>query len=139
MLSSGFPLLTILAAAVASWLVGAVWYMAFGKAWMTALGKTRADLTGPSGKTSLVPFFVSFLAELLMAFVLAWLIARSFPGGLSFENGIIMGFVVWLGFVLTTITVNYQFARAKSLLTLIDSGHWLAVLLVQGAILGALR
>ncbi len=47
------------------------------------------------------------------------------------------GFFVWVGFVLTTIGVNQAFHGTKPLVTLIDAGHWLAVLLVMGAIIGA--
>ena len=43
---------------------------------------------------------------------------------------------IWLGFVITTMVVNYAFHGARHALTLIDGGHWLGVLLIQGAILG---
>jgi hypothetical protein len=45
---------------------------------------------------------------------------------------------VWLGFVATTLVVNNTFQGAKRSLTYIDSGHWLGVLLLQGAIIGLL-
>jgi hypothetical protein len=40
------------------------------------------------------------------------------------------------GFVITTMAVNHAFQGARGSLTLLDGGHWLGVLLVQGAILG---
>ena len=40
------------------------------------------------------------------------------------------------GFVATTITVNNAFQKRSFALTLIDGGHWLLVLLVQGTVLG---
>lgn len=54
------------------------------------------------------------------------------------RNGVISGAFCWLGFVATTITVNYAFAMRKAMLTVIDSGHWLAELIVMGAIIGAM-
>ena len=42
--------LAVLAAAVAGWLIGAVWYGVLGNAWMAALGWTAADMTGPDGR-----------------------------------------------------------------------------------------
>jgi hypothetical protein len=45
---------------------------------------------------------------------------------------------VWFGFVVTTIMVNQRF-NGGAILTVIDAGHWLAVLLAEGAILGAVR
>ena len=43
---------------------------------------------------------------------------------------------MWLGFVITTLSVNNAFQGAKPALTVIDGGHWLGVLLLQGAIIG---
>ena len=45
--------------------------------------------------------------------------------------------LVWLGFVITTLTVNNAFQRRSPVLTVIDGGHWLAVLIVQGIVVGA--
>jgi hypothetical protein len=126
--------LAILAATVASWLVGAAWYMALGKLWMEAIGKTQEELVGPSGKPSPVPFIVSFLAELVMAVVLALLVVRAGPA--TVFNGIATGFLAWLGFVATSMIVNHRFGGDRPMLTVIDSGHWLAVLVVQGAVIG---
>ena len=55
---------------------------------------------------------------------------------MSIRAGIISGFLLWLGFVITTMAVNHTFQGARRSLTLIDGGHWLGVLLIQGAILG---
>ena len=60
-------------------------------------------------------------------------------GGPTLTNGVISGALVWLGFVITTIAVNNAFQRKKPMLTVIDGGHWLAVLLLQGVVLGLLR
>ena len=46
--------------------------------------------------------------------------------------------MAWLGFVVTTNVVNNAFQKRKPMLTAIDSGHWLAVLVVQGIVLGVL-
>jgi Protein of unknown function (DUF1761) len=71
-----------------------------------------------------------------MAWVLAGLIKHIGP--VTIRAGLISGGFCWFGFVLTTITVNNAFGGRKYALTAIDSGHWLAVLLVIGAILGGL-
>jgi uncharacterized protein DUF1761 len=132
---SGINYLAVFLAAIAAWLVGAVWYMALGKSWMSALGKTREELTGSSGKPSVAPFITSFVAELVMASVLAFFIVQLGP--VTLASGIATGFLAWLGFVATSMVVNHRFSGARPLLTLIDSGHWLAVLFVEGAGIGA--
>ncbi len=73
-----------------------------------------------------------------MAWMFAGVLLHMAQGGLatSLRTGVISGFFLWLGFVITTMAVNHAFQGAKWSLTLIDGGHWLGVLLIQGAILG---
>ena len=132
---AGVNYLAIIAAAVASWLVGAAWYMAFAKPWMAARGwASKEEMVAQQGKPSPVPFVISFVAELVMAWTLAGVIGHAGP--VTVVNGLISGSLVWLGFVATTMVVNHGFGGQKPALTVIDGGHWLAVLLVQGAIIG---
>jgi hypothetical protein len=133
----GINYLAVLAAAVASWIVGAAWYMALAKPWLAAVGKTQADLVGPSGKPSPAPLVIAFVAEVVMAWVLAGVIGHLGPGQATIRNGLISGAFVWLGFVITTVAVNNAYTQRKPALTAIDGGHWLAVLLVQGLVIGA--
>src|SRR5262249_334571 len=127
----------VLAAAVAGWVVGAVWYGVLGKQWMAALGWTEADCAGPDGKRHLPigPRILAFVAQIIMALMLAGIIGH-IGGSASIVNGIVSGALVWFGFVITSIAVNNAFQKKKPMLTVIDGGHWLAVLVVQGIILG---
>lgn len=130
--------LAILAAAVVAWVAGAVWYGLLGRQWLDALGKTReaikADQQG-SGLPMWFPFVLSFVAELVMAFVLASLMFQANVGPPGFVDGLLWGGFVWLGFVLTTVAVNYAYPSRKLALTVIDAGHWLLVLLAMGLVL----
>jgi hypothetical protein len=86
-----------------------------------------------------VAYLITFLAELVMAWMLAGILLHLTQGGLAPgpRNGLISAAFLWLGFVATTLVVNHAFQGAKTALTMIDGGHWLGVLLIQGAILGA--
>jgi hypothetical protein len=133
---AGINYLAVLFAAVAAWVLGAVWYKIFSTQWLAALGKTRAELTGPDGKPkSFAPFILVFVAELIMAWMLAGVLGHL--GAVSIKNGVVSAAFLWFGFVLTTIAVNNAFPGRKIMLTVIDAGHWLAVLVLMGAIIGA--
>lgn len=123
-------------AAITSFMFGGVWYGALSNHWMQALGRTEAELKskGPSA----VPFAVTFVAQLIMAWMLAGLILHLAKAGISsgWRNGVIVAAFVWLGFVLMPLIVNHQFQMQRPKLTVIDGLHWLGVLLIQGAILG---
>ncbi len=57
---------------------------------------------------------------------------------MTVRSGVISGAFCWFGFVITTMLVNYSFARRGWRLLLIDGGHWLVVLVLMGAIIGAM-
>jgi hypothetical protein len=133
---AGLNYWAVLVAAVAAWVLGMAWYMALAKQWLAALGKTEADVKGPDGKPkSYAPLVLVFVAELIMAWVLAGLVGHF--GAVTVKNGVISGAFCWLGFVLTTVATNNAFGQRKTMLTVIDAGYWLIVLLVMGAIIGA--
>jgi hypothetical protein len=135
---AGVSYLAILTAAVAGWLLGAVWYTLLSKPWQQAAGITAGKIKQAQKTPAFyVPFVVALLAQIVMAWILAGLIAHLGPGQFTVRNGIISGAFVWLGFVITTMAVNNGFAGRDWRLLLIDGGHWLAVLLLMGAILGA--
>jgi Protein of unknown function (DUF1761) len=124
-------------AAIAGWLTGAGWYGVFGNRWMAALGWTEADLLGHDGKRHLPmgPLVLALIANLVMALMLAGIVGHIVPRP-TIIAGIASGALVWFGFVVTTQAVNNAFAKRSLALTLIDGGHWLAVLVVQGVVLG---
>lgn len=140
---AGVNYLAILVAAVAGWLVGAAYYMGpLSKHWIDAHGKTleqiKAEAKAREGTSAAwLPFVLALVAEIVMAWVLAGLIAHLGPGQVTVRNGIISALFVWAGFVATTIAVNNMFGFRRPKLSLIDAGHWLAVLVVMGAIIGA--
>ena len=74
-----------------------------------------------------------------MAWVLAGVIGHLGTGAITLRSGVIAGALMWLGFVATTLAVNHTFQGAKPILTLLDGGHWLGVLLLQGAVIGLAR
>jgi len=130
--------LAIAAAAMTAWVFGAIYYGVLGKAWMAALGETpeslKAKNAGKSGFAKAMPFVLSFIAEIIMAYVLYGLLIHI--NMFTMRAGIISGAICWLGFVLTTVAVNNAYPGRKTALTVIDAGHWLGVLAIMGAMLG---
>ena len=129
--------LAVLAAAAGAWIAGAVWYGVLGKFWLAALGKTKAELMGPGGKPQPGPFILSFVADLVIAFVLAGVVGAVGAGKVNVLTGVVTAALLWLGFVVTTLAVNNAFSGRKTTLTVIDAGQWLFALAVAGAIIGA--
>lgn len=132
---SNLNFLSVLAATVAGWLFGAVWYTALAKPWIAAQGwRGREDMPQKTGAAAAAPFIISFVAELIMATMLFGIVHHI--GEVNVRRALFSAFFIWLGFVATTTTVNYAFPARRPMLTVIDAGHWLGVLLVMGLVIG---
>ena len=130
----------ILAAAIASFLFGAAWYGTLGRNWMAAAGIDAAEMERRKSAMGPIPlpYIIALIALIVMAWMFAGVLLHLSRGGttVSVRAGMISGFFLWFGFVITTMAVNHAFQGVKRTLTLIDGGLWLGVLLIQGAILG---
>jgi ABC-type sulfate transport system permease subunit len=127
--------LAILIATVAGFVFGAAYYMSLSKPWLAEIGKTKEQIAA-EGKGSPLPFIISIVALAVMAVVLAGTVGHL--GQVNLKGGVITALFMWLGFVITTMAVNNAFGQRKASLTIIDGIHWLGVLVIQGAIIGAM-
>jgi hypothetical protein len=130
--------ISVLAAAVAAWLFGGVYYTTLGKYWMAAQGKTAeqcgAEMAGKSTAAKAAPFILVFVGELIMAWAMYGVLFHM--NMFTARAGAISGAALWFGFVLTTIVGNYAFHGRRPMLMVIDSAAWLGALLIIGAIVG---
>jgi hypothetical protein len=139
MFSAGTFWIFLLAAA-AAWAFGAAYYTLLGKVWLGAQGLTPDKLTAERTKRSSAmnafPFVLSFVAEVVIAWVLCGMMLHMGMNGA--RAGIISGAFVWFGFVLTTIAVNNAYTFRSWKITAIDAVHWLGVFIIIGAVVGGL-
>jgi Protein of unknown function (DUF1761) len=134
---AGINFLAVLIAAVVAWLVSAGWYMSLGKIYQAAQGKTpeqcKVDMQKPG---AFLPFIYAFIGNLVIAWMLAGVLGHL--GQVTIKNGVITGAFLWFGFILTTMVVNFCFSGRDKRLLLIDLGNWLIVMVVMGAVIGAM-
>lgn len=131
--------LAILASAVASMVIGSIWYgPLFGKKYMQEMGmdvwspEKQAEMKKSMGKA----YVAQFISSLVMFFVLAWYVGISnHPGMLG---GINNAFWLWIGFVVP-IKLGDALWGGKMSLFWLSIGNMFFTLLVAGAIIGALR
>ena len=124
----------VIAAALLSFVLGALWYspIMFGKAWMREAGiseeKSRQAKLG-------VVFSVAALASLVMAFNLAAFIGPK----ASLQFGLFAGFATGFGWVAMALAVIYLFEQRSFKLWAINSGYQIVALTVMGGLLGVWR
>jgi surface polysaccharide O-acyltransferase-like enzyme len=137
MIVTGVNLWAVLVAAVASMVVGFLWYspFLFARPWMLAMGydpdnKAKLDEMRKSAGKS---YALSFVASLVAAFVLGKIIDVATVDSALY--GMKIGFAVWLGFVTTVQLTAKLFGNQPTKLYLINTGYQLVCYLVMGAIL----
>jgi hypothetical protein len=127
-------IIAILAAGVAGWIWGAIWYGVLGKPYQRALGLNPDDCKGK--KMPIAPMVAAFAAALVMSAVLYQLLANL--GVMGVRDSMVTGLTVGVGFVLTTVMVNNMFQQKSPALTVIDGAHWVLALVVEAAVISLL-
>lgn len=127
--------LAVVVAALASMVVGSLWYSpaVFGKLWMKLSGKTEKEMEAAKKKGMGKLYALAFLSSLLMAYVLAHFV--DYMGAITFTAGMQTGFWLWLGFI-ATVSFGMVLWDGKDIrLYLLLNGHELLSLLLMGGIL----
>lgn len=133
----GMNWLAVFAAAAGGFFFGAIWYSILAAPWMKAAGLSQEDVSreGAGAFKKYLPFLLAGLGQFAMAFTMAGLMAHMV---MDIKHGLITAGIIWAGFVLPALVVNYSFQGRPLHLILIDGGHWLGVLLIIGTIIGAM-
>lgn len=127
--------LAVIAAAVAGFVVGGLWYgPLFGKAWMAERGVTPES--AKAGTNMPLIFGTTFVLNLIAAFVLDHVFGTY--GHPAMGLAVMISGGIAAAFVVTSIGVNYLFSRVSLKLFLIDAGYWMVIYCVMGALLAAL-
>jgi hypothetical protein len=118
-------------AALASFLIGGVWYspVMFARPWMAANGLTEEGLKGGMGRV----FGGAFALQLVGAVNLAFFLA---DGRSDVVWGMVAGALAGVGWVATAMGTTYLFERKPLRLYCINAGYHAVSFVVMGAILG---
>jgi hypothetical protein len=122
--------LAVVAAALASFLLGGLWYSAlFAKAWQAAAGVSDADMA--SSNKGLI-FGGAFVLALVQAAVFALFLGPNPAPTLAVGAG----FAAGLCWVTASFGINYLFERRSLRLFLINGGYSTLQFTAIGAVLG---
>jgi hypothetical protein len=141
---AGLNLAAVLVAAIATMVIGFLWYspLLFANPWMRAMGYDPNDKVALAKmqKSAGKLYGLSFLTSLLTAAVLAKMMyAIGYPPGtalLPWAYFLRIAIFAWFGFVMTVQFTNTLFGMKPIKLFLIDTGYQLVCYAAMGAILG---
>jgi hypothetical protein len=125
-----FNVLAVLAAALATFVLGGLWYSPalFGKAWQREAGVSDEQMR-TSNKARI--FGLAFLLSLIAAFVFAMFLGPRPPVNL----GLGAGFSAGLCWVAASFGINYLFEQRSFKLWLINAGYHTLQFTIIGLIL----
>jgi len=131
----GVNYLAVVVAAIVALVIGFVWYSprVFGNRWMAYLGTTQAQLGNP-GPTGMA---VGVVASLINAWVIALLALNL--GGKTLTDGVLLGILVWLGFMATITAAQISFEKKPWGLWILNNAHNVIVQVIMSAIVTVWR
>ena len=123
--------LAVAAAAVASYIIAAIWYGAiFAKLWMRL-----------TGITDMKPAPMNMVLMLISSFVMAYVLHHSVVFGDAYlktsgiSGGLAGAFFLWLGYIATTTLATKLYEKKPWGLWVLDNAFWLISLSVMASIL----
>jgi hypothetical protein len=122
-----------LVAAIAYWLLGALWYgLLFSKPWMAL-----EHITDEQAKSMnpVLPYIITFLLNLLIAYLLAQICM--WRNANTFGRGAAVGVLLWIGIVGPITYTTYMYELRPWQLFALNELYPLFGLVLMGAILGA--
>ena len=125
--------LAILVAALASVFLELVWFSVFMIPWLAGVGRATDAIFAVA--IPIAQYGVALFCSIIAATVLS--ILTQLTGPQTARRGILIGILVWLGFVATTWAREYIFEVRTFQIYFINAGYSLLDLIVIGAITGA--
>ena len=124
----------VLVAAIVHWLLGAVWFTAFSKAWTAGLRMPQEELQVYMAHPNFWPYVIAFLCNLVLAYVIARVLAMGESHNLF--RGIRVGLLIGLAAAVAMVT-EMAFEMMGRTFMVISAGYPLVGCIVMGIIIGA--
>ena len=127
----------ILAATIAAFVFGGLYYRVLRAPYLAALGSNAVRAERRPGALHYLGIFV---AEFWMAAILAGavILAPTDQGAGPWTMALGSAFIIWVGFVLPVLLVSYRIAGQRNQLIAIDAAHWLIAMLIMAATVRAI-
>jgi hypothetical protein len=123
----------VFVAALINMAAGAVWYSnaLFAKPWTKLTGHKMGEGSAGTG------YAVTAVGALVQAWIFVHFVR--YAGAITAVKGAVVGFWLWLAFVAIVMATNIVFEGRPWKLWSINSGYFLVVMVVNGALLAAWR
>lgn len=121
--------LSVIAAAAAGWIFGAIWYGIIGKQWMVAAGLTEETINRKN--------YAAFIGSFICAILVAGMMRHIFIGAgvASLGKGALTGLGLGVFIATPWLATNYLFAQRPPALTFFDGVYASVGCMIIGTVL----
>lgn len=112
---------SVVAAGIAGFVFGAIWYTVLAQKWMAASGVALDENGVPTNRSDPLPYITSLLGAIFVAGMMRHVFELS--GIDSADKGLMSGFGIGLFLVCPWIATFYSFGGRPKSLILIDGGY----------------
>ncbi|CUH85435.1 DUF1761 domain-containing protein [Thalassovita mediterranea] len=126
-------LLSVLAAAAASYVFGAIWYMSLSRPWVAASGVATDAEGQPANRSNPLPYIISLLCAVIVAGMMRHIFGLSGIEGIG--ESALAGLGAGLFLACPWIVTNYTFAGRPAALMVIDGGYAAIGCTIMGTVL----
>jgi len=127
--------LAVLAAAVATFVLGAIWYLSFSEAWMKLAGLTQDQIMAGGGSST--SYVISFVTYVLGAYAMA-LLFKSMKIQ-TVQTGVLTGALIGALLIGGNIFTNNAYEMKPIGLSVLNAGFSSLSCAIMGGILGGWR
>jgi uncharacterized protein DUF1761 len=129
----GVNYLAVVVAAIAAIVIGFIWFspQALGNRW------TTYGVPAPPARPGASAIAVGAISALVNAWVIALLSLNL--GGTTIGDGVVLGILVWLGFIATVTAAEFGFLQRRWSAWVVNNIHHLIVQVVLAAIVTVWR
>lgn len=134
------PWAPVVVSAIVSFFIGWIWHSdaLFGRAWRREMGVSDAEVQKAKKqgmKGMMRPMIVTLISLLVMAWIIGVFVYAT--GSVGWLAGASVAFWSWVGYVMTIGLGAVSWEKRSMKMFWINSLHWLVIMLVSGAIIGA--
>lgn len=123
-------------AAIACFLLQAIWYTLFVNQWLAGIGRTRDGLMQSADRIpGPWPYVTAFVCAVVMAAAISCVVQLTGPQ--TAWRGMRVATALWMGFNITVWLTEYVFEARPWSLLFINAGFWLVGMNAMGLIVGA--
>ncbi len=125
----------LLVSAIATMILGMIWYNpnVFGSAWMRLSGIVMPSKEEMKQKGMTASYILAFIGAIVTSIIISHML--TWTGAVSITDGLLLSFIVWIGFIATSMLGSVLWEGKPWTLYILNAGYQLVSFALTSIIL----